>query len=102
MILTNFDHQPANTPYRSAHAIYVRDGVRQAFPRPGEVPDMLRRRLLSVRAFDRAHDIVEAGVVAGDKLADYLASLVEKPGTAYFHLHFAAYGCFAASATRTW
>ncbi|MFV3456565.1 DUF1203 domain-containing protein, partial [Mycobacterium tuberculosis] len=29
-ILLNYEHQPADTPYRSRHAIFVREGAQQA------------------------------------------------------------------------
>ena len=53
VILTNFEHQPAATPYRSRHAIFVRAGE-TTFDAVDAVPDQLRRRILSLRAFDRA------------------------------------------------
>ena len=30
LILLNYEHQPADSPFRSAHAIYVREGRRRA------------------------------------------------------------------------
>jgi hypothetical protein len=38
LILVNFEHQPSNTPYHAAHAIFVREGVKQARPAAGEMP----------------------------------------------------------------
>jgi hypothetical protein len=52
VMLVHFEPQPALTPYRASHAIYVREDARQADLEPGVVPEMLRMRLLSVRAFD--------------------------------------------------
>ena len=53
LILTNRAHidDPAS-PYRGAGPIFVREGARRAHPEAGDVPDMLARRLLSVRAYD--------------------------------------------------
>ena len=50
VILVNYEHQDADTPYRSRHAIYVRQGERR-YDAVGEIPEQLRKRLLSVRAF---------------------------------------------------
>src|SRR5262249_21045625 len=48
MLLLNFEHQPAPTPYRSRHAIFVEDGAEEAHPGVDEVPEALARRTLSV------------------------------------------------------
>lgn len=100
VILVNFEHQPNDTPYRSTHAIFVREGVEQAVVEPEEVPEVLRIRLLSVRAFDEAHQIIDADVVDGQELRDTVERLFENPNIAYLHLHNAKPGCFAASVTR--
>ena len=100
VILLNYAHQPHATPYRSTHAIFVREGAKRAHPRPGEVPDALGIRLLSVRAFDGAHDMITADVVDGRGLAGAIEAMFEDPAVAYLHLHYAKAGRFAAGVTR--
>ena len=100
VILVNFEHQPNDTPYRSTHAIFVREGVEQVVMEPGEVPEVLRIRLLSVRAFDKAHQMIDADVVDGQELKGTIERLFENPNIAYVHLHNARPGCFSASVTR--
>src|SRR5687768_6458541 len=50
LLLVNFEHQSADTPYRSSHAVYVREGATESrsFNR---LPEVMRRRLLSLRGF---------------------------------------------------
>ncbi len=100
LLLLNYQHQPNETPYRSSHAIFVREGVRQAIPAPGEIPESLASRLISVRAFNNAHDMVDADVVDGENLAGRIDGLFANPDVDYLHLHNAKQGCFAASVTR--
>jgi hypothetical protein len=38
VLLLNYAHQPAGTPYRSNHAIFVREGAIEATPEVGEYP----------------------------------------------------------------
>ena len=45
LLLLNFEHQPARTPYRSAHAIYVREIARRTFDAIDEIPAPLRHRM---------------------------------------------------------
>ena len=52
VLLMNYEHQPAATPFRSSHAIYVREWASRAKPLENEIPGFLRKRVLSVRAFD--------------------------------------------------
>jgi hypothetical protein len=100
VVLVNYQHQPNDTPYRASHAVFVRQGVEQARPAPGEVPEALASRLMSVRAFDAAHDMIAADVVGGENVGAAIESFFADPGVDYLHLHNAKQGCFAASVTR--
>lgn len=100
VVLVNFEHQPANSPYRSSHAIFVRENAEQAFPEVGEVPGVLESRLISVRAFDVKHYMVAADVVEGAELHEAIPTILRNPAVSYLHLHNARPGCFAASVTR--
>jgi hypothetical protein len=100
VLLLNFEHQPADTPYRSRHAIYVRESAGDTAPGLDEVPAALRRRTLSVRAFDAAHQMIDADLVEGERLETLLEPMLARPETAYVHLHYARRGCYAARAER--
>ncbi len=100
LLLINHEHQPADSPFRSRHAIYVRKGAVQARPAPGTVPAQLRSRTLSLRAFDEEGMIVAADLAEGRALEPALDALLARPDAAYVHIHFARYGCFAARADR--
>lgn len=100
VLLLNHTHLPEDSPYRASHAIYVREGQRQTRPKVGDVPDVLRRRLISLRLFDDHHMMIDADVVAGTDLAEALSVALDDPAVAYAHLHFAKPGCFAARVTR--
>lgn len=100
VLLLNFEHQPADSPYRAAHAIFVRQGAEQAFPAVGEVPEVLASRLISIRAFDHRHYMTGADVVDGIRLAEAIPPFLDDPAVAYLHLHNARPGCYAARVTR--
>jgi Protein of unknown function (DUF1203) len=99
VILVNYEHQRADTPYRASHAIYVREGE-ATYDAVDEVPDQLRRRMLSLRAFDANGMIVGAELVDGQRLEDGIATLLADRRAAYLHAHFAKYGCYAARIER--
>src|SRR5690349_7928381 len=51
-LLVNHLHQPADTPYRACHAVYLREGAMRPRIIDGRLPRVMTRRLLSLRAFD--------------------------------------------------
>lgn len=100
VLLLNYEHQDADTPYRSRHAIYVRETAGQAARFENRLPPALARRLLSLRAFDAAHMMVEAEVIEGAGAADLIHGWLADPRVAYIHAHYARRGCFAARIDR--
>jgi hypothetical protein len=100
VLLLNHEYQPANTPYRGRHAIFVREGATKAARHENRVPDQLAARLLSVRGFDDRDMMIDADVIEGISLADEIGRMFADPTTAYIHVHNARRGCFAARVDR--
>jgi hypothetical protein len=99
VILVNFEHQAADTPFRARHAIYVRPGE-QTYDAVDDVPDQLRTRALSLRAFDDAGYMRDAKLVDGKLLEPAIGDLLDRPEVSYIQAHFAAFGCYAARIER--
>jgi hypothetical protein len=100
LILAPFVHQAAASPYRASGPIFVRRGVARARPEPGELPDALCRRLLSVRAYDRHDEMIDAEIVEGAAVQTVIERCFDRPETRYLHAHYARRGCYAALITR--
>ncbi len=100
VLLLNYEHQPAPTPFRASHAIYVREGALQAQCANGEVPDLFRTRMISLRGFDEAHMLIAADLVHGSELETGIRHLFENDAVSYLHLHYAKPGCYAARVER--
>ena len=100
LLLLNHVHQPADTPYRASHAIFVREGALSAYDAIDEIPEALHRRMLSLRAFDAQHLIPAAELATGDAIAETVRRLLADPATAYIHAHYATRGCYAAHIER--
>ena len=100
VLLVNYEHQPADTPYRSRHAIFVTRRERAASPEPGVVPPALARRPLSVRAFDADHMMIDADLVDGAEAGALFERLLADPRAAYLQAHYARRGCYAAREER--
>ena len=100
LLLLNYEHLPGQTPFRSRHAIFVREGATERFDAVGRLPDQLRRRTLSLRAFDANQMMIDADLCEGSDAAPTIARLLDDPRTAYVHAHFARRGCYAARIAR--
>lgn len=100
LILINHAHLAVGSPYDASHAIYVREGAVQAQIAPGEVPQSLATRKLSLRGFDAQHMMLMADVVDGSDVAQALRRFFDNAEVAVVHIHNAKQGCFAATATR--
>ncbi len=100
VLLLNYLHQPADSPYRSSHAIFVREGAQQARVMVDEVPEALQTRPLSLRAFDDRGMIVAAELADGSQMAAAVERLLADDRAAYVHAHFAQRGCYAARIDR--
>ncbi len=100
VLLVNYVHQGADTPYRASHAVFVREGASTSYDRIDEVPDALRSRAISLRAFDAEHMMVDADLLDGDVLEGGIDRLLANPTVAYVQAHFAKRGCYAARIER--
>jgi hypothetical protein len=100
VLLLNYEHLSVSGPYRSRHAIYVREYAVESRPAVNQVPDALRIRLMSVRAFDNGGLMVDADVVQGTSVDQVISRYLDHPQVAYLHVHNAKRGCFAARAQR--
>jgi hypothetical protein len=100
LLLLNYTHQPADTPYRASHAIFVREGAPKAYDRIGEIPQALRTRIISLRAFDGDHMIVDADLADGRELDSLIERFFRDPKVRYLQAHYAKPGCYAARIER--
>jgi hypothetical protein len=100
VLLLNHLSQPAASPYRATHAIFVREGAAHAYDSVNEVPEVMRTRLLSLRAFDEAGMMIDADVAEGSAIEPLIARLFADPAVSYIHAHNAKRGCYAGRIDR--
>jgi hypothetical protein len=100
VLLLQFEHQPAHSPYRASGPIFVRENAQNAFDQVGAPPASLRGRLLSVRAYAQDGMMVDADVTPGEALEVILERVFADPAVAYVHVHNAKRGCYAARVER--
>jgi hypothetical protein len=101
LLLLPYEHQPALSPYRASGPIFVRAGARKSAFQPGEIPPCIHRRLLSVRAYDALHLMVDAEICPGDEVAGEIERQFSNPAVSYLHLHNAKRGCYSCRVERS-
>lgn len=101
LILLNHRHldDPAS-PYRADGPVFVREAAIEAAPVEDSVPEMLRRRLLSIRLYDADAMMTDADVINGDELDLRLRAAFADPRVQEVHIHTARRGCYLARAAR--
>ncbi|EIZ78569.1 hypothetical protein WSK_2616 [Novosphingobium sp. Rr 2-17] len=99
-ILLNYEHLPADTPYRSRHAIFVGETSEQALELVDALPDAVRCRPISLRAFNASGEMLDADLADGAALTPLIERFFDNPDVSYLHAHYAKRGCYAACITR--
>jgi hypothetical protein len=100
LILLPFEHQDADSPYRSSGPIFVRERAGEAFDQVGVVPPVLHGRLLSLRAYDEAGLMVDADIVEGRDVEAAIERFFARDDVSYLHVHNARRGCYACRIDR--
>lgn len=100
VILLPFVHHETDSPYRASGPIFVREKATTAAPRVDEIPEMLARRLLSLRGYDATGTMIAADVVEGGALGDVLRRVFTDARVEMVHLHNARPGCFNCRVVR--
>ncbi|MEA3061615.1 MAG: hypothetical protein QOJ94_1396 [Sphingomonadales bacterium] len=100
LLLVNYLHQPAATPYRASHAIFVREREVAPTDMVDDIPPAMRVRPLSLRAFDADDLMVDGDLVDGRDAESLIERLFADPQVAYIHTHYAKRGCYAGLIER--
>jgi len=100
VLLLNYEHLDVESPYRSSHAIFVREEMKTCPPIIDDVPTQLKTRLLSIRAFNDGGMMIDADVTSGQTCGTVIERLLAIHGVEYLHIHYAKPGCYAARVDR--
>jgi Protein of unknown function (DUF1203) len=100
LLLLNHTCQPADTPYRASHAIFVREGATDTYDQLDQVPEVMRRRPLSLRAYDAAGMMLDADLVEGAKIEPVIVQIFANASVEYIHVHNAKRGCYSGRIDR--
>lgn len=100
VLLLPYQHQSGDSPYRSSGPIFIRRNAKRRVLAPGEIPEYVTRRLMSVRAYDSAHMMIGATVCEGTDAGTEIERYFSNSSIEYIHLHNAKPGCFSCRVIR--
>lgn len=95
LLLLPWQHVAPPSPYQASGPIFVKNGAQAATLVVNEVPDYVSRRLISVRAYDANHIMVDAEVCAGSEVHTEIRRMLATANVRYLHLHNARRGCYS-------
>lgn len=102
VLLLNYEHQPADTPFRARHAIFVGEQAGAPARYVDALPPVLAARpFTSLRAFDAEGMMTDGALVAAADLPAEIERMLAAPETAYLHAHYPGRGCYAARIDRS-
>ena len=100
VLLLPYQNVDGPSPYQSTGPIFVRRSAHAAAQLEGRIPEMQRRRLSAVRAYDEQGWMLESDVVAGTELESRIRRLLADPQVQFLNVHNARPGCFAFRVDR--
>jgi hypothetical protein len=99
-ILLKYMHMDKPSPYRASHAIFVREGATHAYDRVNEIPEVMRSRLLSARSFSVDGMMLDADVLPGTELREWILKSFVDSEVEFIDVHNAKRGCFSGRVLR--
>lgn len=101
LLLLHHVSNDVETPFRMAHAIYIREDATRAPDHRDNLPAMIETRTIGLRGFDTAGMMRTAKLAQPGEGDGAIRGLFADPAIAYIHAHNAAYGCFLAAVERS-
>ena len=100
LLLLNWRHLDADSPYRADGPSFVCEAAQASARVRNAIPEQQRIRLLSVRAYDANDWMRDAEVVEGAQLESMIERFFGDPEVGYLHVHNARRGCYACRIDR--
>lgn len=100
LLLVHHVHHSVESPYRSAFAIYLREGIRKAATYVDCCPPVFAGRAIALRGYDENGDLHAARLVPDGDADATIRAMLTDPAIAHIDAHNAAHGCFAARILR--
>ena len=91
IVLFPFQHHKTNSPYQSSGPIFMRKNAIKVELEINEIPEMLSKRLQSLRVYDENGMMIDAKTLEGKEIRNEIESIFRNEKTSYIQIHNAKY-----------
>jgi len=99
-LLLNHIFLDTKSPYKGSHAIFIWEGQLNAAVYIDTIPEVMERRIISLRGFDDKDMLIEANIAQPGEAKEHILSLLMDDRIAYILAHNAKQGCFSCRIER--
>lgn len=101
VLLLNYEHQPADTPFRASHAIFVNEKAQATRKTVNALPGAITARdAVSLRAFREDGMMIDAAYAPKNEVEATIGRFFANADVAYLHAHTVGWGCYLARIDR--
>lgn len=98
----SYTHHPVNSPYRSSGPIFVNLNVEEADTEDNSIPEVVYRRKISLRCYDKDGMMIEAHLKDENTISpEMISDILDNSKISYIDLHNAIPGCYSSRIIRT-
>jgi len=100
IVLFPFQHHKTNSPYQSSGPIFMRKNAKKVELEINEIPEMLSKRLQSLRVYDKNGMMIDAKTLEGKEIRNEIESVFRNEKASYIQIHNANPGCYNCQVNR--
>ncbi len=100
VLLIPHKYHDVNSPYKASGPIFIREYAVEAKLNINEIPEILTKRQLSVRAYSEDSMMIHAETTLGSGLEKVIYHQLSDPNVKYLQVHNANPGCFNCTVYR--
>ncbi|OOF24484.1 hypothetical protein BZJ19_11360 [Salinivibrio proteolyticus] len=100
VLLIPYKYHDVNSPYKASGPIFIREDAVEAKLNINEIPEILTKRLLSVRAYSEDSIMIHAETTLGSGLEKIIYNQLTDANVKYLQVHNANPGCFNCTVYR--
>lgn len=100
ILLIPYKYHDVNSPYKASGPIFIREDAVEAKLNINEIPEILTKRLLSVRAYSEDSLMIHAETIFGSDLEKIIYNMLTDAHVKYLQVHNANPGCFNCTVYR--
>lgn len=100
VILFPFEHHKTDSPYKASGPIFIRKNAEKANLEINKIPEMLFKRLQSLRVYDKNGIMIDAKTLEGKEIRKEIKSIFNNDSASYIQIHNANPGCYNCQVNR--